>query len=95
MQHFKGRIGVLPIFTDAELQRLTMPVLLLGGDQDALRDMHKIAARLQSNVPNLVVQIIPGGGHALIQTAGRVLAFLGEPVMIGASLLERKGDHVS
>jgi pimeloyl-ACP methyl ester carboxylesterase len=83
MQHFKGRIGVLPIFTDAELQRLTMPVLLLGGDQDALRDNHKIAARLRANVPDVDVQIIPGGGHALIHTVGQVLKFLGEPVLDG------------
>lgn len=79
MQHFNGRMGVLPIFTDAELQRLTMPVLLLGGDQDALRDLGKIAARLQANLPHLQVAIIPGGGHALMNTAGRVLAFLAEP----------------
>jgi pimeloyl-ACP methyl ester carboxylesterase len=76
MQHFKGRMGVLPIFTDTELKRLTMPVLVLGGAQDALRDMDKIAARFRANVPHLDVEIIPGGGHALIQTAGRVLAFL-------------------
>lgn len=82
MQHFKGRMGVLPIFTDRELQRLTMPVLLLGGDQDALRDMGKIAARLQANMPHLHVEIIPGGGHALIHTVGRVLKFLGEPVLV-------------
>jgi pimeloyl-ACP methyl ester carboxylesterase len=31
MTHFKPRIGVLPIFSDEELQRLTMPTLLLIG----------------------------------------------------------------
>jgi len=41
MTHFKTRVGVLPIFSDAELQRLTMPVLLLMGARDALRDAEK------------------------------------------------------
>src|SRR5262249_60378935 len=45
MTHFKPRIGVLPIFSDEELQRLTMPTLLLIGQKDALRDARKVAAR--------------------------------------------------
>ncbi len=36
MTHFKPRIGALPEFTDAELARLSMPVLLIAGAQDAL-----------------------------------------------------------
>lgn len=34
MTHFKPRIGSLAIYTDDELKRLTMPVLLLGGAKD-------------------------------------------------------------
>lgn len=75
--NFKPRVGVLPIFTDEELRRLTMPTLLLGGDQDTLRDLNKIAARLRPFVPRLEVTIIPGAGHALMNTTGRVVAFLG------------------
>lgn len=74
--NFKPRIGVLPIFTDDELRRLTMPTLLLGGDQDALRDLNKIAARLRPFLPQLEVTIIPGAGHALMNTIGHVMAFL-------------------
>jgi pimeloyl-ACP methyl ester carboxylesterase len=74
--HFKPRMGVLPIFTDDALRRLTMPTLLLGGTKDIMRDLHKIEARLRQYLPNLRVNIIPGGGHALLHTSGCVLEFL-------------------
>ncbi len=73
---FKPRIGVLPIFTDDELRRLTMPVLLLGGTKDIIRDMSKIEARLHGLLPHLTVTIIPGAGHALLHTTDHVMAFL-------------------
>lgn len=76
-RHFKARMGVLPIFSDAELQRLTMPTLVLGGAQDALRDMDKIGARLQELLPHAQVTILPEGGHALLNTTEHVLSFLG------------------
>ncbi|MEZ4669894.1 MAG: alpha/beta hydrolase [Anaerolineae bacterium] len=73
---FNSRIGMLPIFTDADLRRLTMPVMLLGGTHDPMRDLDKIAARLKEFVPQLEVTILPGAGHVLMDTSGRVLAFL-------------------
>jgi pimeloyl-ACP methyl ester carboxylesterase len=75
-QHFKPRVGTLPIFTDDDLRCLTMPVLLLGGDQDALRDMDRIAARLGALLPDLQVTILPGAGHALLDTVPHILPFL-------------------
>lgn len=76
MENFRSRVGVLPLFPDEALSRLTMPVLLLGGDEDALRDMRKIAERLRPLLPRLTVTIIPGGGHALLNTAPHILSFL-------------------
>lgn len=73
---FKPRIGVLPIFTEEELSRLTMPSYLIGGTKDIIRDNEKIAARLRDILPQLTVNIIPGAGHALINTSGSVVAFL-------------------
>ncbi len=75
-RHFKPRIGVLPVFTDEELRRLTMPVLLLGGTRDVIRDVDKIAARLHTCVPQAEVTIIPGAGHALLNMPPLVLPFL-------------------
>ena len=73
---FKPRMGTLPIFSDAELRRLTMPVYLTGGTKDTLRDLPKIAARLRDLVPDLTVEIVSGAGHALINTSPCVLEFL-------------------
>lgn len=43
IHNFRTRMGILPLFSDEELQRLTMPTLLLGGIKDALRDIEQIA----------------------------------------------------
>jgi pimeloyl-ACP methyl ester carboxylesterase len=76
MTHFKPRIGKLNLFTDAELHQLIMPVLLLGGQKDAIRDSQKIAARLSLLLPDLTVSILPDKGHVLVNTSAEILAFL-------------------
>lgn len=80
MTHFKPRVGVLPIFTDDELHQLTMPVLLLMGANDALRDAGKILARMKEHVPHLEEIVIPNGGHALLNTPARILPFLAHSI---------------
>jgi pimeloyl-ACP methyl ester carboxylesterase len=82
LTHFKPRTGVLPIFSDEELRRLTMPVLLLGGARDAIRDSEKIVARMQQLVPQLTATIIPQAGHVLLNTTDHIIPFLatGDPV---------------
>ena len=76
IHNFRSRVGILPIFSDEELQRLSMPTFLLGGTKDALRDIEKIAARLQAFVPQLDFMILPGAGHAVVQTVVHILPFL-------------------
>lgn len=76
MRNFNARMGALPLFTDDELRRLTMPTLLMVGSKDALRDEEKIAARLRQFVPQLTVRIVPGAGHALLNTVDTVMQFL-------------------
>ena len=85
MTHFKPRIGAIPIFSDLELQRLTMPVLLLVGAQDALRDGQKMVDRLQKLAPRLTASIIPEAGHALVNTTERILTFLHSTAPVGGS----------
>ncbi len=77
MTHFKPRTGVAPIFSDEELRRLTMPVLLLGGTRDVIRDSEKIATRLGELVPDLTTIILPGQGHVLLNTSDHIVRFLG------------------
>ncbi|MBN2306190.1 MAG: alpha/beta hydrolase [Anaerolineae bacterium] len=76
MANFKPRIETLYIFTDEELARLTMPVLLIGGTKDVFFNMDRLAERLSTLLPALTMQIIPGAGHALLDTTGHVMAFL-------------------
>jgi pimeloyl-ACP methyl ester carboxylesterase len=94
MSQFKPRTGIPPIFSDAELQRLTMPTFLLGGDQDALFDMSKIAARLRQFVPFLDVTIIPGGGHALLNPTGPIMAFLSASCLGGRHQVQRNTQGI-
>jgi pimeloyl-ACP methyl ester carboxylesterase len=75
-KHFKYRLGSPPLFSDAELQSLSMPVLYLAGEEDALLNTPKTAARLQQLVSNITLKVIPGKGHALTNTASQVLPCL-------------------
>src|SRR5262245_39740307 len=76
LTHFKHRVGVLPIFSDEELRRLTMPTLLLIGQEDTLRDARKVAERMRNLVPVLTTKIIPQAGHALYNTPSNIMPFL-------------------
>jgi pimeloyl-ACP methyl ester carboxylesterase len=78
MSNFKPRVGVPVIFTDEELRRLTMPVFLIGGDQDVLFDNEKNARRLGRLVPDLTVKTVPGAGHAILHTVGPIMGFLND-----------------
>lgn len=75
-KQFKSRMGILPLFSDEELCRLTMPTLLLIGAADPLRDAEKIVARMQGLLPHLTAAVIPGAGHVLLYTTGRIVPFL-------------------
>ena len=76
MQHFSHRVGFPPRFSDAELAALTMPIHFIGGTKDVLRDSAKIAERLRRLVPQLSVDLISGGGHAISDTTCRILPFI-------------------
>ncbi len=76
MTHFKPRVEKEYIFTDEELRRLTMPVLLLCGTDDAICATQKVAARLWKLAPRLETILLPGVGHALVNMSERVLPFL-------------------
>ena len=76
MTHFKSRTGALPNLSDAELARLTMPVLLIVGEQDALYASDKTVARLQSLLPHLTVCLLPAAGHVLHGESGAMITFL-------------------
>ncbi|MBN2533338.1 MAG: alpha/beta hydrolase [Spirochaetales bacterium] len=78
MKYFNYRTGAIPLFTDRELQRLTMPVLFLAGEGDIFIYPHKVAERLRKFVPDLTVTIFKEKGHAVINKASYVLSFLNQ-----------------
>lgn len=75
-RHFIPRRDKLPLFSDDELATLTMPVLMLIGEKDGLFDAAATAARLHQCIPQVQTHINPGVGHAIVQTAPRVVQFL-------------------
>jgi len=62
MTHFRPRMGDLPMFTDEELKRLTMPTLLIAGSQDAVLPSEKTAARLKRHLPDFTARLLAGHG---------------------------------
>jgi pimeloyl-ACP methyl ester carboxylesterase len=78
LTHFKSRFEILKSFSEPELSRLGMPVLLIGGRLDAIRDVYKIKRRLEKFIPGLKSQIHPDQGHVLINQADTIMPFLDE-----------------
>jgi len=74
--HFNTRVEKEYLYSDDELKRLNMPVMYIGGEQDALFDTAAAAKRLQKLVPLLKVVLIPNMGHALINLSAETLPFL-------------------
>jgi len=78
MTHHIARVDKEYIFSDEELKRLDMPVLLLGGTEDAIRPTTAVAARMARLVPQLEATLIPNMGHVLVNMPERILPFLRE-----------------
>jgi pimeloyl-ACP methyl ester carboxylesterase len=79
-QHFRPRIVKLPVFSDAALRRLTMPVLAIVGARDVLLDSAQTKRRLAQLVPNAEVVFLPEAGHFIPGQTARILEFLTQGV---------------
>lgn len=76
MDHFTPRMGALPVLTDDEVQKLTMPILYIGGEKDALLHTQDSADRLLNMLPHAEVHVLPNTGHVLIHQQELILNFL-------------------
>ncbi|MEC3958770.1 alpha/beta fold hydrolase [Nocardia sp. CDC153] len=74
--HFNPRMGKLPIFTDAELSALKMPVLVIVGADDRMFKSAETAARAERSIPDATTRVLPGVGHAIFDQTDAVLHFL-------------------
>jgi pimeloyl-ACP methyl ester carboxylesterase len=75
MTNFKPRFDKEYIFTDKELKRLIMPVLLIGGNKDVIRSIDLMLKRVKNLVPSALVVVVPNAGHVLMNTSDQTIAF--------------------
>jgi pimeloyl-ACP methyl ester carboxylesterase len=72
---FLPRKAVIPLFSNAELRRLEMPLVLYAGEQDTLLPSQKVVERLERLLPQAKIHLLPGVGHVLVGLAEPVGAF--------------------
>lgn len=71
---FRPRLVKLPVFSDAALRRLTMPVLAIVGDRDVMLDSAGTRERLQA--VGAEVRTLAGCGHLITGQSETIAAFL-------------------
>ncbi|MFE3988310.1 alpha/beta fold hydrolase [Nocardia tengchongensis] len=74
--HFNPRTGKLPVFTDAQLKTVTMPVLVIVGADDVMFKSADTARRASDSMPDATTRVLPGVGHAILGQTAPILEFL-------------------
>jgi len=75
-KNFRVRMVKLPIFSDAALQRLSMPVIAIVGGNDVLFDSAETKQRLERNVSNAEIRYLPDAWHFIPGQTQPILDFL-------------------
>ncbi len=78
MKSFRFRLETIPIFTDEELKKLSMPIFYMAGEKDALLHTQKSVARLRRLLPSITTEVIQNGGHVIFGIGRRITEFLKE-----------------
>lgn len=78
--HFRPRRERLPVFSDAELAGLGMPVLAIVGARDAMLASRDTRRRLEANAPRATVDFLPDAGHLIRGKTARILDFLSQRI---------------
>lgn len=73
---FNLRPEVVPIFTDDELKRLTMPIILFVGDSDIMFRTYELVKRFERVLPHAECVVLKGRGHSLTEISDRIKDFL-------------------
>jgi pimeloyl-ACP methyl ester carboxylesterase len=92
-ENFLPETRPLPVFPDAALKALTMPVLFAAGALDATMDAHAASERLQALLPHAEARLIEGQGHVILNIAALALPFLTEPQTL--EIVERDGQRAA
>ncbi len=75
-RNFNYRREGIPLFSDSELKRLTMPIVLFVGEKDIMFHSAETAKRLGNILPHAKINVLPGAGHVLINLTDKIIAFL-------------------
>lgn len=82
-EQFSPRMEVIPLFSETELRRLAMPVLLYAGEKDTLLPSRKTVRRMQRLLPHAEIRLLPDAGHVLVGLAEPIDAFLWKGIRAG------------
>lgn len=72
--NFNQRNELIPLFSDAELKRLSMTVTMFVGDLDIIIHSRKTAKRLRSLVPQAKINSLKGVGHTIVNIGDKIKA---------------------
>lgn len=75
---YRPRRDRLPIFTDEQLARLAIPVMVVAGARDRMLDQPGTVARLRKLVPDTVIELRPRAGHIPTDYTETVARFLNQ-----------------
>ena len=75
-KHFRLRMEPIPVFSDAALAGLTLPVLAVVGGRDPMVNAAQTKERLLDYVPTATVRLLPDAGHLLPNQAATTVEFL-------------------
>lgn len=91
-QHFRPRRVKLPIFSDAALARLTMPVLAIVGGKDILLDSDETQRRLARIIPHADVRYLPEARHYIPAQTAAILEFLLSSTLVPTQRYSSEGS---
>jgi pimeloyl-ACP methyl ester carboxylesterase len=74
--NYKPRTDVLPLFHENSLQKINIPTLFFGGENDCFYDSEKTSSRLKANLNNIQCLVLKNTGHILINQTNIILQFL-------------------
>ena len=75
-ENFNNRNELIPLFSNVELKRLVMPVIMFVGEKDIIIHSKKTAKRLRSLVPHAKINILIGVGHTLVNLGDKITAII-------------------
>ncbi len=73
---FNARQEVIPVFSDEELNKITMPSLLIVGAKDIMLNSKETAERFAKCVPNAKTIMLPDAGHSLYGLSADMMEFI-------------------